>query len=177
MTNGPDGPQPPSGEQPGERPGEQPGQPPYGQQPPPPPPPPPAGPPGGAPGGPPPGYGQPQLPPGAAPQPPLRPEDEKLWAIGAQLGGLLIGFVAPLVVWLVYRERSAFLDRTAKEALNFQLTLLIGYVVSFALACFLIGFILLPIVWIVGIVFMIMGAIAVSKFEDYRYPVNIRFIK
>ncbi len=64
-----------------------------------------------------------------------------------------------------------------KEALNFQLTLLIGYVVSFALACFLIGFILLPIVWIVGIVFMIMGAIAVSKFEDYRYPVNIRFIK
>ena len=55
-----------------------------------------------------------------------------MWAIGAQLGGLLLGFVAPLIVWLVYRERSAFLDRTAKEALNFQLTILIGYLVSFA---------------------------------------------
>ena len=107
----------------------------------------------------------------------MRPEDEKLWAIGAQLGGLLFGFIAPLVVWLVYRERSAFLDRTSKEALNFQLTLLIGYLVSFALSCFLIGLFLFPIVWIVGIVFSIMAAVAVSKFQDYRYPVNIRFIK
>ena len=107
----------------------------------------------------------------------MRPEDEKLWAIGAQLGGLVLGFVAPLIVWLVYRERSVFLERTSKEALNFQLTLLIGYLVSFVLACFLIGFILLPIVWIVGIVFSVIAAIAVSKFEDYRYPLNIRFIK
>lgn len=99
-----------------------------------------------------------------------------MWAIGAHLGGLLLGFIAPLIVWLVYRERSAFLDRTAKEALNFQLTILIGYLISFVLACFLIGFVLFFVVWIVGIVFMIMAAIAVSKFEDYRYPVNIRFI-
>ena len=117
------------------------------------------------------------MPPGAAAQQPMRPEDEKLWAIGAQLGGLILGFIAPLVVWLVYRERSAFLDRTAKEALNFQLTLLIGYLVSFVLACFLIGFVLFFVVWIVGIVFMVMAAMAVSKFQDYRYPVNIRFIK
>jgi uncharacterized protein len=117
------------------------------------------------------------MPPGAVPQQPLRPEDEKLWAIGAQLGGLVLGFIAPLIVWLVYRERSAFLERTSKEALNFQLTLLIGYLVSFVLACFLIGFFLLPIVWIVGIVFSVIAAIAVSKFEDYRYPLNIRFIK
>jgi hypothetical protein len=115
--------------------------------------------------------------PGAAAQPPLRPEDEKLWAMGAHLGGLVLGFIAPLIVWLIYRERSAYLDRQAKEALNFQLTLLIGYLVGFVLACFLIGFVLLPVVWIVGIVFMVMAAIAVSKFEDYRYPINIRFIK
>src|SRR4051812_2023421 len=109
MTNGPDEPQPPYGEQPSEEPGEQPDQPPYGQQPPAPPgapgqagPPPPPPPPGGQPQGygqqpPPPGYGQQPLPPGAVQ--PLRPEDEKLWAIGAQLGGLVLGFVAPLIVW------------------------------------------------------------------------------
>ena len=92
------------------------------------------------------------LPPGAVPQPPMRPEDEKLWAIGAQLGGLILGFVAPLIVWLVYRERSAFLDRTSKEALNFQLTLLIGYLVSFVLVCFVIGILAFFVVWIVGVV-------------------------
>ena len=110
------------------------------------------------------------------PQAPLRPEDEKLWAISANLGGLLLGFIAPLVVWLVYRERSAFLDRTSKEALNFQLTLLIGYLISFATFCFGVGILLFFVVWIGGIVFMVLAALAVSKFEDYRYPVNIRFI-
>ncbi len=114
--------------------------------------------------------------PGRPPQPPLRPDDEKMWAIGAQLGGLLLGFVAPLIVWLVYRERSAFLDRTAKEALNFQLTILIGYLVSFATVCFGVGILLFLLVWIGGIVFMILASIAVSRFEDYRYPINIRFI-
>src|SRR5215510_683688 len=100
MTTGPDSPSP-EDQQP--------------QQPEQPPPPPSYGP---APGGyvaPPPGYGQ----------PPMRPEDEKMWAIGAHLGPFLIGFIAPLVVWLMFKDRSAFLDRHGKESLNFQLTVLI----------------------------------------------------
>ncbi len=40
-----------------------------------------------------------------------RPDEEKMWAIGAHLGPLLLGFVAPLVVWLVYKDRSPWLDR------------------------------------------------------------------
>ena len=85
-----------------------------------------------------PGYGQP-MPPGpgygsrcrrdratgspcrrraTAGQPPMRPDEEKLWAIAAHLGPLVVGVIAPLVVWLVFKDRSAFLDRTGKEALE-----------------------------------------------------------
>ena len=107
----------------------------------------------------------------------MRPDEEKLWAIGAHLGPVLLGFVAPLVVWLVFRDRSEFLNRQGKEALNFQLTVLIGYVVSFVLVFVLIGFPLIFAVWAVSLVFMIMATVRESSFQDYRYPVNIRFIK
>ena len=75
----------------------------------------------------------------------MRPDDEKLWAIGAHLGPLLLGFIAPLVVWLVFRERSAFLDRTGKEALNMQLSYLIYFLVAGFSLILLIGLVLLPV--------------------------------
>ena len=107
----------------------------------------------------------------------MRPEDEKLWAIAAHLGPALLGFIAPLVVWLVYRDRSPWLDRQAKEALNFQLTLLIAWVVAFVLVFVLIGFLLMAVIWIGSLVLMIIATVKVAALEDYRYPVNIRFIK
>ncbi len=100
-----------------------------------------------------------------------------MWAIGAHLGPLLLGFVAPLVVWLVYKDRSPWLDRQGKEALNFQLTLLIAYLVSFVLMIVLIGFVLVFAVWVGSLVLMVLAAVKVASFEDYRYPVTIRFIK
>lgn len=100
-----------------------------------------------------------------------------MWAVGAHAGGILVGFIAPLVVWLVFKDRSPFLDRTGKESLNFQLTLLIGYVVSTVLIIALIGLLLIFVVWVVGIVLMVLATIKVANYEDYRYPVNIRFIK
>ena len=125
--------------------------------------------------GPPPGYGQqPVYRPG---QPPMRPDDEKLWAIGAHLGPIILGFIAPLIVWLVFKDRSAYLDRQGKEALNFQLTLLIGFIVSLVLVFVLIGFLLMAVVGIGGLVLMIVATVKVANHEDYRYPVNIRFIK
>lgn len=109
--------------------------------------------------------------------PPMRPDEEKLWAIGAHLGPLVLGVIAPLVVWLVFRERSAFLDRTGKEALNMQISYLIYFVVAGLSVIVLIGLILLPIVGVAWLVLMIMATIKVANFEDFRYPAIIRFIK
>jgi uncharacterized Tic20 family protein len=107
----------------------------------------------------------------------MRPDDEKLWAIGAHLGPLVLGLIAPLVVWLVFRERSAFIDRTAKEALNMQISYLIYFLVAGFSIILLIGLILLPLVGIAWLVLMIMATVKVASFEDYRYPAIFRFIK
>lgn len=124
----------------------------------------------------PPGYGLP--PAGYRPgQPPMRPDEEKLWAIGAHLGPVVLGVVAPLVVWLVFKDRSAFLDRTGKEALNMQLSYLIYFIVAGITLILLIGLILLPIVGLAWLVLMIVATVKVASFEDYRYPAIIRFIK
>jgi uncharacterized Tic20 family protein len=107
----------------------------------------------------------------------MRPDDEKLWAIGAHLGPLVLGVFAPLIVWLVFRERSAFLDRTTKEALNMQLSYLLYFLVAGFSIILLIGLVVLPLVGIAWLVLMIIATVKVANFEDYRYPAIIRFIK
>ncbi|MDM8086562.1 DUF4870 domain-containing protein, partial [Cellulomonas cellasea] len=106
------------------------------------------------------------------------PDEERSWAILAHLGGLVLGFVAPLVVWLVFRGRGPYLENQAKEALNFQITLAIAYVVSLILTGVTFG-LLFPLVWAVGIagfVFMVLAAVAANRYQWYRYPVNIRMV-
>jgi uncharacterized Tic20 family protein len=115
-------------------------------------------------------------PPGGYRPAPMRHEDEKLWAIGAHLGPLVLGVFAPLIVWLVYKDRSAYLDREGKEALNMQLS----YLVYFAVAAFslviLVGLVLLPLVGIAWLVFMIIASVKVANDEDYRYPWIFRLV-
>ncbi|BDO41848.1 hypothetical protein CELL_02985 [Cellulomonas sp. T2.31MG-18] len=127
---------------------------------------------------PPPGYGQ--TPPVYG-QPvyaaPLSPSDERLWATLAHVGGIVLGFIAPLVVWLVFRERSGFVNDQAKEALNFQILILIAYIVGGILTVVLIGGLILALAWLATIIFGIMGAVAANKGELYRYPFNWRIIK
>jgi len=88
----------------------------------------------------------------------------------------LLAFLTPLLVWLFLRDRSAYVADQAKESLNFQITLLIGYVVSAILVLAFIGLVLLPLVWIASVVFAILAAVAVNRHEAYRYPLNIRMI-
>lgn len=126
---------------------------------------------------PPPGYAAP--PPAYGAQPPMSDADQRMWAMLSHLGGIILGFIAPLIVWLVYRERSRFVDEQAKESLNFQITLVIAYIVSFILAAITLGilFFLPWIVGIVGLVFCILAGIAANKGEAYRYPFAIRLVK
>ena len=169
MSTGPETPQPPPepDQPPGERPPPSP-QPGFAGQP---------AQPGGY-GPPPQGYGQAPPPTGyVAGPPPMRPDEEKMWAIGAHLGPLVLGVIAPLVVWLVFKDRSPFLDRSAKEALNMQLSYLIYFMVAGFSIILLIGLLLLPIVGIAWLVLMILATVKVANFEDYRYPAIIRFIR
>ena len=107
---------------------------------------------------------------------PMSDSDERLWAMLGHLGGIVLGFIAPLVVWLVYRERSGFVDDQGKEALNFQIAVLIGYVVGSILSVIGIGVIILLAVWIGSLVFAILAGVAANRGERYRYPVTLRLV-
>ena len=88
--------------------------------------------------------------------------------------GNLLG---PLVLWLMKREESAFIDFHGREALNFQISLVIWYAVSGILAFILIGFVLMAILALMSIIWTIMGALRASGGEYYHYPITIRFLK
>ena len=107
---------------------------------------------------------------------PMRQEDEKLWALAAHLGPLVLGFIAPLVVWLVFKDRSAFLDRHGKEALNFQIAYLVYFFVAALSLIVVVGLVLLPAVGVAWVVFMILAAVQASQYRDYRYPAIFRLI-
>lgn len=118
-----------------------------------------------------------QTPPTAAPVSAVS-QDDKTMAMLCHLLGLLTSFVGPLIIWLIKKDQSRYVDEQGKEALNFQITMAIGWIVAAVLtpvAC--IGVLLYPVVGIANIVFCIMACIAANKGEPYRYPVCLRLIK
>jgi uncharacterized Tic20 family protein len=123
-------------------------------------------------------------PAGATTPPPATPvgaptKDECTMAMLAHLLGIFTWFVGALIIWLMKKDQSAFIDDQAKEALNFQLTIGIGYVLMVVLTCLTLGLaaLLWPVIGIVALVFCIIACIAANKGERYRYPFAIRLIK
>lgn len=108
---------------------------------------------------------------------PTPDKDSKTMGMLAHLLTIFTGFIGPLVIWLMKKDTSPFVDDQGKESLNFQLTLLIGYLISVATSCVFIGLILFPIIWVVALVLAIMATMQANNGVAYRYPFNIRFIK
>lgn len=103
------------------------------------------------------------------------PTDRNI-AVLTHLGGILFSFLPSLIVWLLKKDDNAWLGEQAREALNFQITVLIGYVVAWVLAFVLIGLILLPAIYVVNLVLCIIAAAKISQGVDYRYPFALRLI-
>jgi uncharacterized Tic20 family protein len=125
---------------------------------------------------------QPAAPVAAAP---LTEAEDRQWASFAHLGGIL-GFLPSLIIWLIFKDRGRLTAVEAKEALNFQITLVIGYVAINILSVFLaavtfgIGAILsllILVLWILGVVFSILGFTQAKDGQHYRYPYALRLVK
>ncbi len=128
----------------------------------------------------------------AAPQPaaPLTPAEDKQWASFAHFGGLL-GILPSLIIFLVFKDRGALTKQESKEALNWQITFTIGFIVLqiliailtailFAAGAYgvvgLIGW--LPfLLWVANAIFSILGGVKVNGGGAYRYPFAIRLVK
>ncbi len=141
-----------------------------------------------------PGPGQPQGPPTVPPV--VEPgqtdremnRDARMWAMLCHLAGFAFllpvvpgigSVIGPLIIWLIKKDQYPFVDEQGKEAVNFQITMLIYAVVAGLLIFACIGAVLLPAVVIADIVLIIIAAIKANDGYHYRYPypLIIRFIK
>lgn len=128
---------------------------------------------------PPPAYGQPQY--GASQQGynpgAMTPSDENTWAALAHFGGIVLGFLAPLIVMLVKGPESPRVRSNAVEALNFQISIMIYMVISMILVIVLIGFLTAIATGVAALVLSIIAGVKALGGEDYRYPLTIRLVK
>jgi len=113
-------------------------------------------------------------------------DEERNLAMIAHISGLIgvftagyVGFLGPLIVYLVKKDTSYFVEEQAKEALNFQITMFIVALVMgiiVAISCF----VLFPLFFVTPVlqcVFGIIATLAVRDGSSYRYPINIRFFR
>jgi uncharacterized protein len=117
-----------------------------------------------------------------SPTPPTLPssavnQDEKILGIVMHVL-CLIGFpiIGPLVIWLMKKDQSAYLDSQGRELLNFQISYLLYGFVAFLLFFVLIGFVLLPVVVIATIILTIIGIVRAAEGQVYRFPLTIRLL-
>ena len=116
----------------------------------------------------------------APPPPPAgASQEDKTLAMLTHLSGIILGFIVPLVIWLVNKDKSDkdWLNDQAKEALNFQITILIGYIAGTVLTIILIGPLISLAAWVVSVIFSIIAGLKANEGVAYRYPFAIRLIK
>ncbi|MCG8276651.1 DUF4870 domain-containing protein [Stenotrophomonas sp. NLF4-10] len=117
-------------------------------------------------------------PPAPAPEGEV-PQDQRTMALLAHILGIFTGFIGSLIIWLVNKDNpeKGFVTDQAKEALNFQITLIIASFVSGILTLVLIGFLMLVAIGIANLVLCILAAMKANNGEAYRYPFALRLIK
>jgi len=131
---------------------------------------------------------------------PLPTHQEKNMALFAHLasfGSLVFPFgniLGPMIVWLVKKDESVFVDTHGKESLNFQITYTIGMLLLVGLGSFfaissglrdndggiaisiILALGLIILLWFTSLIFVIVASVKASRGEIYHYPVSIRFV-
>jgi len=118
-------------------------------------------------------------------QPPmsLQTSDEKQMGMFLHLSRLLDAFVFPIgaiitiVLWQTQKDKMPALDAHGKMVTNWLISSVIYGVISFVLMFVLIGFLTGFALWIMMIVFPIIGGIKANNGELWEYPLTIKFLK
>lgn len=113
--------------------------------------------------------------PGLDVQPPLTPSEEKTWGVVMPLGAIIIGFISPLLVWLIFRERSRLIDLQGRHALNWTISYAIYWIGGWILTSILIGYLIMAALIIFDLVVLIIAAVKASDRQAWRYPLAIQF--
>ena len=112
------------------------------------------------------------------------PREVRQWAMACHLMALVgllgngIGFLlGPLIVWLLRKEDDPFIDDQGKEAVNFQITMLLVILISVPLMLVVIGIVTAILAGVLMTILPIFAAVRANEGTAYRYPLTIRFIK
>ena len=121
----------------------------------------------------------PETPPAEQPAAPAAdiPSDARTMAMLCHLLAIFTSFIGPLIVWLVKKDDHPFINEQGKEALNFQITMVLASIAAGLLIMVCIGAFLLPAVQVVNLVFCIIATIKANNGEHYRYPICLRLVK
>lgn len=116
--------------------------------------------------------------------------NEKTWAMAAHLSALvalipIVGWlgmiIGPLVIWLFKKDDSVLIADNAKEALNFNITMFIGYCAAVVLCITIIGLIvgvpMLIALPIVHLIMIIIAAVKSNEGESYKYPYSLKLFQ
>ena len=98
----------------------------------------------------------------------------------SQFGGYIVpflGFIAPVVFWVLNKDNNANVDLHGKNIVNFMLSWLIYYVCGGILVLLLIGIPVLIALAIMQIVFIILAAVKATNGEYWKYPLSITIIR
>lgn len=111
-------------------------------------------------------------------------QEERTWAMIAHLSAFAVfvfpaggNIIAPLIIWLTRRDTSAFVDAEAKEALNFNITVFLGWIVCGLLMFVLVGLPLGLVLFLGWLVMTIVAAVKATEGVGYRYPISLRLVK
>lgn len=100
--------------------------------------------------------------------------DEKSFVVLMHASQFLSSFIAPLIMWLLFKDKSRLVDEAGKNILNFELSYLL-YCLVLCITC--VGAVLVPVVAIVMVVFIVIAMIKAINGETWSYPLSIRILK
>jgi len=106
-------------------------------------------------------------------------QEERNFAVLAHAGGILTSFLGPLVIWQMKKEQSAYVAEHAKEALNFQVTLVAAYFLALLVYVALgsVAFLLVVPALLLSLGLSIMAVFAATEGKPFKYVINARLIK
>jgi len=113
-------------------------------------------------------------------------KDALMWAMFCHLAGLCAlipivpvvgGVLGPLIIWQLKKDVNPFIDEQGKEAVNFQISILMYFIASIFLCIVCVGAFLVAATIFVFFIFMLIAAVKANNGYHYRYPLTIRFIK
>ena len=105
--------------------------------------------------------------------------DDANLAMLAHLLSIVFGFIAPLIIWMISKDQpqKGFVADQAKEALNFQITVIIALCIAGVLMVVFIGILLVPMILVVNFVLCILAGLKAREGVAYRYPFTLRLLK